>query len=979
MAEKASQTIRGINVVIGAETKALTAALSDVDKSAKDIESELKKVERLLKFDPKNTELLAQKQKLLADRVHVTQERLNRLRSVQDQVNKLFAEGKINEAQYRDFQRQIIESTNKLQTFEKQLKSTRDRSKELGDSLGKISDQLNKAAKAFAPLSAAGAAVSGALVGAAVKAGQLSDELHTLSAQTGLSLETLQKFQYASDLIDVSMETLSGSLSRLTRNMDNARRGNAQTQEAFDQLGISITDANGTLRNSEEVFYEVIEALGNIQDYTERDAIAMKIFGRSAQELNPLVLGGAEALKQLGEEAKAAGLIMSDEAMAQVLEFNDEIDKLKATARTTWTELGITVSRVLLPAFQQLSAKLKDVMAWVRNLDEGTIKIILTIAGVLAAITPLLMILTKITVGVQSLISLFGALTSPVGLVVVAIAGLVTAGILLIRNWEKVKEFFLGVWDAIVYGVQQAVSYVKTMVLSFAKAVLDGVSMIAKYIPGLNDSIDSARQTLQDLIDTEKETIQYRREARQEALEEARALREAEKDAELLKNQTAELTAETKNLTTATKGLTEAEKKLQEERDKLNAEWQEKLFRQTATKLELLAKEEEAAIEQAKKVGADISAIEEYYRREREKLQEEEQKKKEEFADQWRQKLLQQQQAMTKNEEEQIAIRLELLRLERDRAIKAAEEQKQDTAQIRDYYEKEEARIVEEYAQKKRDARAAYEKEWNQKLLEMAGDRMALLEMEAKEAIEKARELEMETTRIVEYYEQKKRELRRQTLMDYLSTTQDILGRIGELFSLSFDNREQELENWYEEQKKAIEANITDEEERTTALQELDEEREKKQREIARQKAAQEKAASLFSIAINTARAIVEALPNLVLAAVVGAMGAAQAALVASKPLPALAKGAKVTGPTVALIGEGGDDEAVLPLNQKVFAEIGRGIAENLPQQQGQGPRLEFHFHIGQMIGDERGMRKLAEKVFSYEYSIKQRLGEVGT
>ena len=255
---------------------------------------------------------------------------------------------------------------------------------------------------------------------------------------------------------------------------------------------------------------------------------------------------------------------------------------------------------------------------------------------------------------------------------------------------------------------------------------------------------------------------------------------------------------------------------------------------------------------------------------------------------------------------------------------------------------------------------------------------MEILEAEMQEALEKAKELGASEVAIKDYYEQKKRELHRQTMLDQLATTQDIMGRIGDVFSQAFSNREQEIENWYQNQKNAIEASLLDEEEKEAALKELDEERDKRKREAARKQAAMEKASSLFSIAINTARAIIEALPNLILAGTIGAMGAAQAALVAAKPLPALKEGGKVVAPTMALIGEGRHDEAVLPLNSQVFAEIGKGIAAHLPQ--GQGGKMEFHFHIGAMIADERGYKKLAQKVFSYEYSHKQRiLGEVPT
>jgi len=116
-----AESIRGINVVIGADTTGLSKALSDVNKKSRDIQSELKQVEKLLKLDPSNTELVAQKQKLLADAVENAREKLDRLRSVQEQVNEQFQRGEISEGQYRAFQREVVKTEQELRNLEKQL------------------------------------------------------------------------------------------------------------------------------------------------------------------------------------------------------------------------------------------------------------------------------------------------------------------------------------------------------------------------------------------------------------------------------------------------------------------------------------------------------------------------------------------------------------------------------------------------------------------------------------------------------------------------------------------------------------------------------------------------------------------------------------------------------------------------------------------------------------------------------------------
>jgi len=140
-----AETIRGINVVIGAETTGLSAALSDVNKKARDIQSELKQVERLLKLDPSNTELLAQKQKLLADAVANTREKLDRLKSVQEQVNEQFARGEISEGQYRAFQREVVKTEQELRNLEKQLSEVTGEVQEQGKEVSKLGKDYQEA------------------------------------------------------------------------------------------------------------------------------------------------------------------------------------------------------------------------------------------------------------------------------------------------------------------------------------------------------------------------------------------------------------------------------------------------------------------------------------------------------------------------------------------------------------------------------------------------------------------------------------------------------------------------------------------------------------------------------------------------------------------------------------------------------------------------------------------------------------------
>src|SRR5690606_29920603 len=269
--------------------------------------------------------------------------------------------------------------------------------------------------------------------------------------------------------------------------------------------------------------------------------------------------------------------------------------------------------------------------------------------------------------------------------------------------------------------------------------------------------------------------------------------------------------------------------------------------------------------------------------------------------------------------------------------------------------------------------------------------RMTLLEMEEKEALEKADKLGSAEVEIVRYYEQKKKELRRQTAQDYLSTMSDMLSRVESIFGQHFQNREQELRNWYDAEKEKIEASQISEEEKHLALEELDKEREAREREMARRQAEADKAFAIFSIIINTSRAAIEALPNLALSAVVTAMGVGQMALVAAQPLPALAKGGYAVGETLAIVGDSPvreSGELILPMRtgveilaENLFQKLNQLTSPRSPYAMGQNigssynGRKEVHFHIGTLIADRTGLKMLERKLAEIRLAENRRKG----
>lgn len=356
--------IKGMTIEIGGNTAPLDQALKGVNKELGSTQKELNQVNKLLKLDPTNTTLLKQKQQLLGEQIGKTTTKLDALKQAQKQLDDTMKSGgKVNQEEYRKLEREIATTESSLKKLKTEAKNCHPELAKVQEGLKKIGEVAGKGVQASIDLTVAGikamatASVSAvtSLGALAIKSGQMADDLNTLSATTGLSTEQLQKFSYASDLIDVSTETLAGSLKKLTANMSKAKDDTGSSAEAFKKLGVNIKNADGTLRNNNDVFEDTIKALGNIANETERDALAMEIFGKSATDLNPLIEGGIDTLAKMGEQADKLGLILSQDALDGANKFNDQIDILKANGKQAFQVIGTEIASQLAPAMEQVN------------------------------------------------------------------------------------------------------------------------------------------------------------------------------------------------------------------------------------------------------------------------------------------------------------------------------------------------------------------------------------------------------------------------------------------------------------------------------------------------------------------------------------------------------------------------------------------------------------------------------------------------
>lgn len=303
-----------------AAVQKLKTDLTNLNKSLDENKKAISETNKKTREYEKELELLKKAEKENGEATKEQKQRMGELETAIAQTKVKAAELKTEQAELKtnikNTTRQLEEQTISAKNSGKSLDAVKSSAKDLGKMLG---------------TTAAGfSALVGAIYSLTHSAASAADSINTLSKQYGLSTEEIQKFKYATDLIDVSLETYVASIARNIRSMSAYQNGTKATVQAYDSLGVAVTDSNGKLRDSQTVYNEVISALGKIEDETERDSIAMTILGRNAQQLNPLILGGADALAELGEQAENLGLILPQGSLDNLNAFNDKVDTLKA-------------------------------------------------------------------------------------------------------------------------------------------------------------------------------------------------------------------------------------------------------------------------------------------------------------------------------------------------------------------------------------------------------------------------------------------------------------------------------------------------------------------------------------------------------------------------------------------------------------------------------------------------------------------------
>lgn len=631
----AANRIKGITIEIGGDTTKLQTALKGVNTQVKSTQQQLKDVEKLLKLDPGNTELLAQKHRLLGEAVAATKEKLETLKTAAEQANTALANGDISKEQYDALQREIIETEKDLEALEKQANESAtalqsigakgEKLKTVGDNISNVGTKLLPVTAGVTALGTAAvktaadfdsamsrvAAVSGATgedfdklkakareMGSKTKfsaseaaeamnymamAGWKTEDMLSgiegvmnLAAASGEDLATTsdivtdaltafglsaQDSGHFADILaaassnantNVSMmgETfkycapIAGALGFSAEDtaeaiglMANAGIKGSQAGTALrtimnnlsgdvkicgssiGEVTVATTNADGSMRDLSDILADCRTAFSGLSE-SEKAAAAESLVGKNA-------MSGFLALMNAGEgdiNKLSSAIENCDGCAAGMAEtMNNNLEGQLTILKSQLQELAISFGEMLMPAIRTIVGWIQKLVDWLNSMDEGTRKVIITVALVAAALGPVLIIVGKVISAIGTIMTIIPKLAgvinaakgvfaafnavcaaNPYVLIIAAIVALVAAFIYLWNNceefrqfwidlWEGIKEIAIAVWEALKAFFQAAWEAIK----STAETIWNGIK---NFFQSLWDGIKAIFQTVVDAI-----------------------------------------------------------------------------------------------------------------------------------------------------------------------------------------------------------------------------------------------------------------------------------------------------------------------------------------------------------------------------------------------------------------------------------------------------------------------------------------------
>mgnify|MGYP004444216157 FL=1 len=337
------------------------------------LDAEMRKVSAKYADNAESAELSAAKTDLLTQKISLQYDKIDNLKAALEEAAENYGSNAVEtlrwEKELNNAEAELYKLNGQLKNNTEQVEDTTTATEDAGQSMGNLGDVVNgltsklgiqlpdsmkQSMNAMGSLDASSLALAGgfaavataivkaekALISMTKEAASNADDLLTLASVTGMTTDSVQELNYMADLTDVSMDRIKDSLKETTNKMQEAAAGTGDAYDAYQRLGVEITNADGSLRSAQDVFYDTIDALGEIKNQTERDALAMDLMSESAQELNPLIDLGGEKMRAYAQEAHDMGYVLDNDALKSLQGVDDAYARLQNTQEGVKNQLS---------------------------------------------------------------------------------------------------------------------------------------------------------------------------------------------------------------------------------------------------------------------------------------------------------------------------------------------------------------------------------------------------------------------------------------------------------------------------------------------------------------------------------------------------------------------------------------------------------------------------------------------------------------
>lgn len=548
-----AKKIEGITIEIDGNTKKLNTALKSSNQVITATQKNVKTLDKLLKLDPKNVDLLKQKQANLKAEISATEEKLKLEKKAMEQMLAKADDSEEAQQAQRDLKVKISETEAELKKLGKEyddvsVAAEQSGKKQIADAK-KVAENNKKILKGIGKAVAVGFAgvttIAGGVFSLAKKTASATDEIDKMSERLGLSREGYQKLDYVLSQSGVEINSFQTGMKSLTANMDKVTEGNKTAISNFEKLGVSVFDSNGKLKNQEQMLNEIIPAFQNMKNSTEKSRLAQELFGKQGQEILPLLNSQAGSYEELSKKAEEYGLVLSDDAINAGVKFTDTLDTLERSFQIIGTQIGAE----FLPVVQDVADKIIDNMPlildkidsfkekaneaknkaveiydWIKGhkgLLAGIAITIGTITTAMIAYNTVQAISSAIqtaktavnlaeTASLWSLVAAQTAAIAPYIITIAAIAALIAIIIHCIKNFDKFKKSFNDFKENATKKIAELKDNIKNTFTNLKNQALTwGKDMIQNFINGIKAKIQNLKESVNNIAKTISDRLHF--------------------------------------------------------------------------------------------------------------------------------------------------------------------------------------------------------------------------------------------------------------------------------------------------------------------------------------------------------------------------------------------------------------------------------------------------------------------------------------